>query len=310
MEEFGRKIQLQALQEGWTLEQYNAAKANYFAGIDPKELTTVYPPSLDPGFLAREGGTSVREIVAAWPGGAVKTAESFWNAVSSPFDTIDAIANGICGLALGFKDWITSPIPSHTLEKEFDKVATASAQELGGMAFDAVTGLLTAHIGGKAVEWVGGKWVAPIDQPKPTIELFGGKSAQNPGALNIDISGSIESGVRADARNLPLRDNSVREIVASNPFIPKGAGGTFSMMDFLPEATRVVEPGGKIFINTNSANPYGKLPSAADLESVGVRVIQDGGLDARFSGYTFLRTDGSKITDLHSMKTIVLEKIK
>jgi len=55
---------------------------------------------------------------------------------------------------------------------------------------------------------------------------------------------------------------------------------------------------------------YGKLPSAADLESVGVKVIQDGGLDARFSGHTFLRTDGSKITDLHSMKTIVLEKIK
>ena len=36
MEEFGRKIQLQALQEGWTLEQYNAAKANYFAGIAPR----------------------------------------------------------------------------------------------------------------------------------------------------------------------------------------------------------------------------------------------------------------------------------
>ncbi|WP_322846854.1 Hint domain-containing protein [Pseudomonas sp. B33.4] len=61
---------------------------------------------------------------------------------------------------MGFKDWITSPIPSHTLEKQFDKVATASAQELGGMAFDAVTGLVTAYIGGRAVEWVGEKWVS------------------------------------------------------------------------------------------------------------------------------------------------------
>ncbi|WP_235375872.1 hypothetical protein [Pseudomonas fluorescens] len=82
------------------------------------------------------------------------------------------------------------------------------------------------------------------------------------------------------------------------------------MMDYLPEATRVVEPGGKIFINANSANPYGKLPSASDLEALGVRVVQHGDLDARFSGHTFLRTDGSVITNLESMKTIVLEKIK
>jgi len=34
----------------------------------------------------------------------------------------------------------------------------------------------------------------------------------------------------------------------------------------LPEATRIVEPGGKIFINANGANPHGKLPSASDLE--------------------------------------------
>lgn len=63
-------------------------------------------------------------------------------------------------------------------------------------------------------------------------------------------------------------------------------------------------------INANAANPYGKLPSASNLESLGVRVVQDGPLDSRFSGQTFLRTDGSVITNLDSMKTIVLEKIK
>ncbi len=160
MEEFGRKTQLQALQEGWTREQYNAAMASYFSGIDPRELTTVYPPSMDPGFLAREAGIGVGNNAVALPGEAVKAAESIWKAVSSPLDTIGAIAGGIGGLAVGFKDWITSPIPSHTLEKQFDKVATASAQELGGMAFDAATGLVTAYIGGRAVEWVGGKWVS------------------------------------------------------------------------------------------------------------------------------------------------------
>ncbi|WP_460410532.1 MULTISPECIES: Hint domain-containing protein [unclassified Pseudomonas] len=160
MEEFGRKTQLQALEEGGTREQYNAAMASYFSGIDPRELTTVYPPSMDPGFLAREAGIRVGNDAVALPGEAVRAAESIWKAVSSPLDTIGAIAGGIGGLALGFKDWITSPIPSHTLEKQFDKVATASAQELGGMAFDAATGLITAYIGGRAVEWVGEKWVS------------------------------------------------------------------------------------------------------------------------------------------------------
>ncbi|MCF1490497.1 class I SAM-dependent methyltransferase [Pseudomonas sp. AA27] len=126
----------------------------------------------------------------------------------------------------------------------------------------------------------------------------------------MDISAGIQSGVRADARNLPLKDNSVGEIVASNPFIPKSEGGTFSMMVYLPEATRVVQPGGRIFINSNAANPYGKLPSVADLQSLGLRVVQEGALDARFEGQTFLRTDGSVITNLDSMKTIVLEKMK
>lgn len=134
--------------------------ASYFSGIDPRELTTVYPPSMDPGFLAREAGIGVGNNAVALPGEAVRAAESIWKSVSSPLDTIGAIAGGIGGLALGFKDWITSPIPSHTLEKQFDKVATASAQELGGMAFDAATGLITAYIGGRAVEWVGGKWVS------------------------------------------------------------------------------------------------------------------------------------------------------
>nr|WP_255251317.1 methyltransferase domain-containing protein [Pseudomonas indica] len=145
---------------------------------------------------------------------------------------------------------------------------------------------------------------------KPTVELFGGQKAQTPGAINVDIRPDIQSGIRADATKLPFRDNSLGEVVASNPFIPKSAGGTNSMMDFLPEATRVVEPGGKIFINANAANPYGKIPSASELESLGLRVIQNGPLDSRFSGQTFLRTDGSVITNLDSMRTIVLEKFK
>ncbi|WP_448125919.1 methyltransferase domain-containing protein [Pseudomonas veronii] len=86
----------------------------------------------------------------------------------------------------------------------------------------------------------------------------------------MDIRADIQSGIRADATKLPFKDSSVGEIVASNPFIPKSAGGTNSMMDFLSEATRVVEPGGKIFVNANAANPYGKIPSTSELESLGL----------------------------------------
>lgn len=55
------------------------------------------------------------------------------------------------------------------------------------------------------------------------------------------------------------------------------------MMDFLPEATRVVEPGGKIYINANGANRYGKLPSQAELDSLGLRVVQNNGTLAQDS---------------------------
>lgn len=140
--------------------------------------------------------------------------------------------------------------------------------------------------------------------------MFGGKKARTLSASNVDVRADIQSGIRADARQLPFKANSLKEVVASNPFIPKSEGGTFSMMDFLPEATRVVEPGGKIFINANAANPYGKLPNASDLPGLGLRVIKNGPLDARFSGQKFLRSDGIVIENLNSMRTIVLENMK
>ncbi len=84
------------------------------------------------------------------------------------------------------------------------------------------------------------------------------------------------------------------------------------MMDFLPEATRVVEPGGKIYINANDANRYGKLPSQAELDSLGLRVVQNNGtLDSRFAGQTFFQSDGvSPVKNISTMRTIVLERIK
>ncbi|CUJ00824.1 hemagglutinin repeat-containing protein [Achromobacter xylosoxidans] len=143
---------------------------------------------------------------------------------------------------------------------------------------------------------------------KPTVELFGGKNAQIPGAINVDIRADIQSGIRADATKLPFKDGSLGEVIATNPYM--GPGG--KMMSFLPEATRVVEPGGKIYINANAANPYGKLPSQAELDSLGLRVVQNnGGLDSRFAGQTFMQSDGvTPVKDVSSMRTIILERIK
>ncbi|CUI76875.1 Filamentous hemagglutinin [Achromobacter xylosoxidans] len=143
---------------------------------------------------------------------------------------------------------------------------------------------------------------------KPTVELFGGKNAQTPGAINVDIRADIQSGIRTDATKLPFKDGSLGEVIATNPYM--GPGG--KMMSFLPEATRVVEPGGKIYINANAANPYGKLPSQAELDSLGLRVVQNnGGLDSRFAGQTFMQSDGvTPVKDVSSMRTIILERIK
>lgn len=72
------------------------------------------------------------------------------------------------------------------------------------------------------------------------------------------------------------------------------------MKSFLPEATRVVEPGGKIYINANAANPYGRLPSQAELDFLGLRVVQiKGALDSRFAGQTFMQIGWSDAGQRH-----------
>jgi filamentous hemagglutinin len=172
---------------------------------------------------------------------------------------------------------------------------------------DAVIEVVAARQAAKkaAAEALAGKGDEVL---KPTIELFGGRNAQTPGAINVDIRADIETGIRADATKLPFQNGVLGEVIATNPYM--GPGG--KMMDFLPEATRVVSPGGRIYINANAKNPYGKLPSQAELDSLGLRVVQNNGtLDSRFAGQTFMQSDGvTPVKDISSMMTIVLERIK
>ncbi|HGM6526360.1 TPA: DUF637 domain-containing protein [Pseudomonas aeruginosa] len=255
--------------------------------------------------LALEGIVSAPSKTALWLMGALTCSSCAERDIQNAWNSVASLPEDI--RMKGYLDAL------HTMQGQGASVVrdnAASSTALGvevGLAIDG--GLAGA---GKGVVTDGAKGTGEVASSggRPTVELFGGQKAQTPGAINVDVRPDIQSGIRADATKLPFRDNSLGEVVASNPFIPKSAGGTNSMMDFLPEATRVIEPGGKIFINANAANPYGKIPSGSELESLGLRIIQNGPLDSRFSGQTFLRTDGSVITNLDSMKTIVLEKIK
>lgn len=141
-----------------------------------------------------------------------------------------------------------------------------------------------------------------------TVELFTDSTGPK-------VSGAVGVGptdpraVAADARNMPnIPSNSQAKVVANNPFIPSDAGGTGAMMDYLPEAARITRPGGEIVVNGNMANMYVKnMPTAAQLEQLGLEVKYQGNLLPEYRGFNFLRTDGSRI-DLETMRSVVFVK--
>jgi len=138
--------------------------------------------------------------------------------------------------------------------------------------------------------------------PSIVLDLFGGKTSQVPGAVNVDII--AQGGVRASALQLPFRDASANQVIASNPYIPGGAG----MMDYLPEASRVLQQGGQLIINSTAGNKFGRLPDAQTLQGLGLTVIQDRGpLLPQFRNNVFRRTDGSSMPP-NSMRTTILQK--
>lgn len=82
------------------------------------------------------------------------------------------------------------------------------------------------------------------------------------------------------------------------------------MMFYLPESSRLLRVGGKMYINYTVRNPFGVLPSRLELEQLGFRVIQqDAPLASRFLEQTFRLTDG-KIIPAESMRTSILVKYK
>lgn len=89
-----------------------------------------------------------------------------------------------------------------------------------------------------------------------TVELFtDSRGPQVSGAAGVGPN--TPNAVATDARSMPnIPSNSQATVVANNPYIPPGPGVQPTMMEFLPEAVRIAQPGGQIVVNGTAANPY------------------------------------------------------
>ncbi|VII90818.1 hypothetical protein [Pseudomonas sp. FG-3G] len=144
--------------------------------------------------------------------------------------------------------------------------------------------------------------IGPIGGREPVvIDLFGGRTSQIPGAINIDIV--AEQGIRASALQLPIKSGVADQVVASNPYI-KG----LTSEAWLPGAADALKPGGHLIINATSRNTTAILPSVEVLDGLGLRVIRESGsLLPQFEKNVFRTTDGVKIPNWKVQSTI-LEK--
>ncbi|SFL03892.1 LysM peptidoglycan-binding domain-containing protein [Pseudomonas sp. NFACC46-3] len=147
----------------------------------------------------------------------------------------------------------------------------------------------------------GGKIGSSSVEGPVVIDLFGGRTSQIPGAINIDIV--AEQGIRASALQLPIKSGVADQIIASNPYI-KG----LTSEAWLPGAADALKSGGQLIINSTSRNTTAILPSIKVLDGMGLRIVRESGsLLPQFENNIFRTTDGVKIPNWKVQSTI-LEK--
>jgi RHS repeat-associated protein len=154
------------------------------------------------------------------------------------------------------------------------------------------------------------------------LEVFGGPEAKvrrdipgNENIINVDWDPNIKEGIRADARELPLADDSVDRVYATNPWVrsirDEGRGAVREFQkDFLSEFARVLRPGGSLIISGNPEdNPFVQIGNK-DFEinrfarSLGfsIQTASDRSpyfpLDSAYDGVNFYRTDENVITGI------------
>jgi filamentous hemagglutinin len=142
------------------------------------------------------------------------------------------------------------------------------------------------------------------------LELGGGPNGSKiPGAKNIDPSDP--NAIGSDMRNMPnVADNSQRQVLVSNPYLQGVEPNARAMNSYLPEAARVTQPGGEIIISGNSRNPFfTNMPTAAELDALGLEIKYQGPLLPSLTSQTFTTTSGRTI-DPSTMQTIIFVKKK
>ncbi|MDP9535599.1 DUF637 domain-containing protein [Pseudomonas protegens] len=151
--EQARLVQLAAYQEGMTPAEHQQALDRYWSGIDKSQVVwSGYGPAKEWGYIASGMGAGFVDAAINWPGKVYEsTVNTLTHLTDIPGNLVQAGKNGV--------DWLNSPIPAQSIERAGDQLLFSTPDKLGGIVFDAATGAITAGIGGKAVEWVGGKWV-------------------------------------------------------------------------------------------------------------------------------------------------------
>ncbi len=175
-----RQVDLANYQEGMTPGEYKDALDSYWNGIDKNELVwTGYEPAHELGYIAGEMGSGFVKRAVDWPG---KVYDTITHLTDIPANLLQAGKDGV--------NWINSPIPAQSLERAGDELIFATPDKLGGIVFDAATGAITAGVGGKAVEWIGGRWTLRSSAntlPSKPIEFSGGTPTLEGTSFSPDI---------------------------------------------------------------------------------------------------------------------------
>ena len=143
------------------------------------------------------------------------------------------------------------------------------------------------------------------------VDLFGGARSQIPGAINVDIA--AVKGIRADVtKSIPLPAALADEVIVTNPYLKVAAQGSNAANTWLSEATRILRPGGRMTVTgAMEANKFARLPAAAELERLGLKVVQQpqAVTDTRILAQKLFTTDGRPL-DISKLQSYVLERVR
>jgi hypothetical protein len=173
--EWGRTVQNVAVTDGMSRAEYDNALNLYWSarGLDKNDVVPgVYKPATDPGYIARQFSAGFTSRAKAFPSAVSTELGASLNYLRDRgvSGSIEDLGVKLGGAAQGLSDWFNSPLPSQAIERSIDQYAMTTPFQSGELSFDAATGLATAYVGGKALTWVGGKWIASVSDTAAKVD--------------------------------------------------------------------------------------------------------------------------------------------